>query len=395
MLRRYVKNYDYVLLTIIILLSLFGLLMVYSASMVVATGQKYQGTSELFFLQQAKWMIIGLGILFFIINVPYQFWNQTKLLFICIILLAISLLLLFIVGTTTNNAQSWFRIFGFNVQPSEIVKVIIILYLASVISKKQAYINHLTRSILPLLVPAFILVILIFKQPDAGTALIISAVVGIIILCSGISLKNVIYISMTAAVFVFLAFLSLSENQMSRIHAMIDPFADVTGGTYQLINGFQAISLGGFSGLGFGQSIQKYGYLPEPHTDFILAIISEELGFFGVFFVLACLFTIIARALVVARQCKDNFGSLLALGIAALLSIQTFINVGGLLGLIPLTGVTLPLVSYGGTSYVTLIFLLAILVNISTQVRMEKAGVSFTKKEETFKRKGNVTYLES
>jgi len=172
-----------------------------------------------------------------------------------------------------------------------------------------------------------------------------------------------------------------SDERMSRLYSYLDPFKYASSDGYQLVNSYLAIGLGGLKGLGLGKGVQKYGYLPESHTDFIMAVIAEELGLFGVMFTLGLLSFIVLRGFWVARRTNDAFGSLLAIGISVMIGFQTFINVGGVTGIIPITGVPLPLVSYGGTSLVLMMASLGLLVNISM----------FTKYEQRYKKSKKMT----
>jgi cell division protein FtsW len=190
-------------------------------------------------------------------------------------------------------------------------------------------------------------------------------------LCSGTALKSIL--KLVACVVAFGILISplaimnglFSEEQLSRFIGVADPFTHADGDGYQLVNSFYAIGSGGLSGLGLGQSVQKYGYLPESHTDFIMSVIAEELGIFGVIFVLLLLTFIVLKGFSIARKCQDPFGSLLAVGISSMIAIQAMINLGGLTGLIPITGVPLPFISYGGSSILLLLISMGLLVNVS------------------------------
>ncbi|MEH6942605.1 FtsW/RodA/SpoVE family cell cycle protein [Bacillus sp. JJ722] len=372
MLKKIVRSYDLSLIVTIIALSIFGLVMIYSASMIVAPA-KYEVDSDYFYIKQIKNLIVAAIMFGFFAIVPYKLYQHKYVLMGIVFSSIFVLLILDIFGHTANNAQSWLDIAGTRIQPSEFIKLGVIIYLSAIYAKKQKYIDNFNAGVLP---PLFFLVIvcaLIFFQPDFGTALIISLIAATIILSSGMSLKSLlklvgILVLAVLLVVPFIFFMKdqiFTENRMGRLYSFVEPFKYEEKEGYQLVNSYIAIGSGGVSGSGLGNSIQKYGYLPEPHTDFIMAVISEELGAKGVLFVLGCLSFIILRGFRIAVKCRDPFGSLLAIGISSMIGIQSFINLGGVTGLIPITGVTLPFVSYGGSSIVILAISMGVLVNVS------------------------------
>lgn len=377
MLKKLVKNifksYDYSLIIVIALLSLFGLVMVYSASLVT----RYEVPSDFFFDKQKMNLLVA-GI-FFVITalIPYKAMKSTKFLLPMVIFSLMGLVVLFVVGHVANNALSWIKVGARSIQPAEFAKLSVIIYLSAVYAKKQAYINEFNKGVVPPLVYLALVVMLVAVQPDFGTAGIIFLIAASIIVSSGMAWKNIsklvlIIICLIAPLSLIMKDEIFSETRMDRLVSYSDPFEDELDTGYQLANSYYAIGSGGITGLGLGQSVQKLGYLPEPHTDFIIAIISEELGIFGVGFVLLCLAYIVLRGIYIGLRCKDPFGSLLAIGISSMIGIQSFINLGGATGIIPLTGVTLPFVSYGGSSMVQLAIAMGILVNVSMFVQFEK-----------------------
>jgi len=349
-----------------ILLSVFGIVMVYSASMVTAVVSGLDSTYYLF--KQIQWF--GLGMIGFVICsiIPYQLY-QKYIKLIVLISVALLVLVLFF-GYEANNAARSLVIAGFSIQPSEFVKLSLILYLASAYSKKQAYINEFGRGVLPPLVLMAIILGLIIKQPDIGTASIIFLITLTIIICSGVRFKHMFALLSVGVVFlIFLLPSFITETRIARITGAYQPFAAPEAGGYHLIQSYIAIGVGGFTGEGLGQSIQKLGYLWGAHTDFIMSIIAEELGLIGVIIVIGLLATIVLRGLFISRKCKDSFGALLALGIASMVGIQSFINLGAISGILPITGVTLPFISYGGSSLLVLLISMGILNNIAKSVK--------------------------
>ncbi|MFC4320318.1 putative lipid II flippase FtsW [Litchfieldia salsa] len=371
MLKRIIKSYDYPLIIAVCLLCLFGLVMVYSSSMVLAATKFSNPT---FFFDRQKFSLI-LGFLGFLATMafPYKAYSYTKLL-IAMALFSIGMLVIvYTFGHTANNAQSWLMLGTRGIQPSEFSKLSVIIYLAAVYAKKQSYIDQFDKAVMPPILFTLIICGFVAIQPDIGTAFIIGMIAVTIILCSGMGGKTLTKLALLAMIGIGISSPIImmqydkvfTEERMSRFHGFIDPFETEEDAGYQLVNSYIALGSGGFTGLGLGQSVQKFGYLPEAHTDFIMAVIAEELGVVGVLFVLLLLLFIILRGFMIARKCEDPFGSLLAIGISSMLAIQAFINLGGLTGIIPITGVTLPFISYGGSSLILLLLSMGILVNVS------------------------------
>lgn len=382
-LKTFLKYHDYPLIIAVMLLSLFGLIMVYSASMITAVVRFH--TASDYFFQKQKWAwIIGACMFLFTAFVPYKHYARKKFLQFVFFVMPLPLIYVLLFGHTANNATSWIKIGPLSAQPAEFAKMGLIVYLSGVLANKQKkLIASPQEALFPIYYMLFIC-LLIFLQPDAGTMLIIVAICLTIILSSATSKWLLIK---QGVLFGIVSLLSLpfiydkvfTEVRKARLYSFLDPFAYAQKEGYQLINSYFAIANGGLKGLGLGQGIQKYGYLPEAHTDFIMAVIAEELGLFGVSFVLILLSFIVLRGFVIARRCPDAFGSLLAIGISAMIGIQASINLGGVTGIIPLTGVPLPFVSYGGSSLVLLMMSAGVLANISAVTTYEQKHK--TKKE--------------
>jgi cell division protein FtsW len=379
LIRNILKSYDYPLIIAIWMLAIFGLIMVYSSSMISAV-TRFGVPSDYFFQKQKMWLIASAFCFFITTLVPYKVLANKKIVRAIFFVSPFVLIAVALVGHTANNATSWFKFGFFSVQPAELVKLGLIVYLAAVFANKQ---KRLSEPIKGQLFPIYYtlwICFLIAIQPDFGTAMIVLFIASCIILSSGLSFrllfKQLLFFMMLAAVIapIALPFVGdkiFSKERMSRIYGFLDPFKYADDAGFQLVNSYLAIGLGGLKGVGLGKSIQKYGYLPESHTDFIMAVVAEELGLFGVAFVLLLLAFIVLRGLHIARKCNDAFGSLLAIGISSMIGIQTFINVGGVTGLIPITGVPLPLVSYGGSALILFMTSLGVLVNISMFVKYE------------------------
>lgn len=375
-LKTFLKYHDYPLIIAVMLLSLFGLVMVYSASMITAVVRFH--TASDYFFQKQKWAwIIGACMFLFTAFVPYKHYARKKFLQFVFFVMPLPLIYVLLFGHTANNATSWIKLGPVNVQPAEFAKIGLIVYLSGVLANKQKKLQTSPQEVLFPIYYMLFICLLIFLQPDAGTMLIIAAICLTIILSSATSKWLLIKQGVLFGI-VFLLSLPFiydkvfTEVRKARLYSFLDPFAYAQKEGYQLINSYFAIANGGLKGLGLGQGIQKYGYLPEAHTDFIMAVIAEELGLFGVSFVLILLSFIVLRGFVIARRCPDAFGSLLAIGISAMIGIQASINLGGVTGIIPLTGVPLPFVSYGGSSLVLLMMSVGVLANISAVANYEK-----------------------
>lgn len=375
MVKKIIKSYDFSLILVVALLTIFGLIMIYSASMVTAI-QRYGVESDYFYDRQ-KLHIIGASLVFLFFAVfPYKLMLSNKILVPMVFLSLFVLGAILVFGHVAGNAQSWFKIGPISIQPSEFVKVSLIIYLSAVYAKKQSYINEFNKGVVPPLLYLILVCFLIALQPDYGTAAIIVLIAGTIIISSGMNLKNIFRLGilgliLSIPIILILKDKVLSKVRVGRFEAFADPFSVEQTTGYHLVNSYLAMGSGGIEGLGLGQSVQKLGYLPESHTDFIMAVIAEELGIFGVSFVLLALGYIVLKGILIGLKGKDPFGSLLAIGISSMIGIQSFINLGGISGVIPLTGVPLPFVSYGGSSLIQLSIAMGILVNVSMFVNYE------------------------
>lgn len=361
------KDYDFTLMITPILLSAFGIVMIYSASMVTAVVSGLESTYYLF--KQLQWFILALIGFFVCCIIPYKFYQKVVKFIVGISIVLLVLVLFF--GYEANNAARSLVLFqGFNIQPSEFVKLSLIIYLASAYSKKQSYINEFSKAVLPPLILMGLILGLIVLQPDIGTAAIIFLIAGTIVLSSGIRKRHLLVLLIVSVTLLAIAIPHMiTETRIERFTGAYQPFSAPEDDGYHLIQSYLAIGTGGLTGEGLGQSIQKLGYLWGAHTDFIMSIIAEELGFIGVVVVIGMLSIIVLRGLFISRKCKDSFGALLALGISSMVGIQAFINLGAISGILPITGVTLPFISYGGSSLLVLLISMGILNNIAKSVK--------------------------
>ena len=385
---RYIKNYskyiDFTLLIAYIILCFIGLVMVYSASMVAATKGSLTGgvpvAGNYFFIRQLMYCIVGFGIVFFMsyfmhINILKNKRVQQIMIFSVFGLLVLTLL----IGTEINGSTSWINLGFMNLQASEILKVVMILYLSFIIDKRR---NRLKQFKLALMMPLFLIgtcIGLVLLQNDTGQALLLCMIVLCVFAYSGIGVKAILKWSgpILAGVVLLIVFSIvfkggiLSQHQADRFHVMENPFNYESGIGYHLANSLLAIGNGGLFGKGLGNGVMKLGYLPEPHTDFIFAVIAEELGLVGVLFIIGLLMFIVYKGFLYAGLTDSFFFKLVCVGISSYIGVQTFVNLGGISGAIPLTGVPLPFMTFGGSSMLSLSIAIGILLLTAKQIKID------------------------
>jgi len=352
---------DYILLFTIVFLSLFGLLMVYSASNIVA----YDDFQDSFYYlkRQGLFLSISFIIMYFLIILDIN-----KLKKFASIIFIFCLLLLFIVlipgiGVVRGGARSWISILGFSIQPSEFMKLGLIILYAKYLDKNYKDLKSF-KNFMMLFSVSIIIFLIIMLQPDFGTGLVIVLSSLILIFISGVPIKY--FLVILGIGLAGLGFLIISAPyRLERITAFINPWEDPLGSGFQGIQSLFAITPGGLFGHGFNNSIQKHFFLPEPQNDFIFAIILEEFGMIGGTIILLGYFIIIYRSIKISLNVTDNFQRFLCLGLTISLFVQVFINIGVVIGLLPVTGITLPLFSYGGSSLIITYCLLSLILNIS------------------------------
>ena len=356
------KKVDLILLFSIIILSLFGLLMIYSSSYVWA---EYKFNDPYKFLKsQAVFLIIGYLVMTIVAKIPYtKYLNKANIIYgVCFLLLI--LVLIPGIGTVRNGSRSWFGIGSMGIQPSEFTKLALIIFTSKYLYKNERDIKDIKKGVFPILGVLLLTFGLIMLEPDFGTGVVIVMTIVVILFASGVKMKFFVKIGLLGLVGVA-ALILVAPYRLARIVSFLNPCSDPLGSGFQIIQSLYAIGHGGLLGLGLGNSIQKHFYLPEPQTDFIFSIISEELGFLGVLIVSSLFLTIIYRGFKIAMKCNNNFGKYLAFGITFGLAFQTLLNLMVVVGLIPVTGVTLPFLSYGGSSLLITMLSMGILLNIS------------------------------
>ena len=402
--KRHLLNYS--ILIPYLILSIIGLIVVYSTTSALAI---QSGVSSIRMVRtQGLFFILSLLTIALIYKFSLNFLRNKKVLAIIIFIEVILLLLSRFVTDTVNGAHGWLTIpGGFSIQPSEYLKVILVWYLALIFSKRQDEIRDydyqalthnewIPRNLNDWRWLTLILIGIVVIMPDMGNATILALTVLIMITASGVGYRwftSLLALVVGASSIVLGSIWIIGVDRVAKIpvfgyvakrfSAFFNPFNDLSGAGHQLANSYYAMSNGGWFGLGLGNSIEKQGYLPEAHTDFVFAIVIEELGFVGASLILALLFFLILRIILVGIRAKNPFNSMMAIGIGGMILVQTFINIGGIYGLIPSTGVTFPFLSQGGNSLWVLSIAIAFVLNIDAsekRAKMEQEGMVFEEK---------------
>ena len=382
--KRHLLNYS--ILVPYLLLSILGLIVVYSTTSAILIEE---GKSALQLVRsQGMFWILSLILIALIYKLKLNFLRKERLLFIVMFVELILLALARLIGTPVNGAYGWISVGPLTIQPAEYLKIIIVWYLALVFSKKQEEIQRydyqalthnqwLPRDLSDWRWMVLFLIAIVVIMPDLGNATILALTTLIMISASGIAYRwfsSLLAILVGGSTVLLYSIQLIGVERFSKIpvfgyvakrfSAFYNPFNDLSDSGHQLANSYYAMSNGGWFGLGLGNSIEKQGYLPEAHTDFVFSIVIEELGFVGASLILALLFFLILRIILVGIRARDPFNSMMAIGIGGMLLTQTFINIGGISGLIPSTGVTFPFLSQGGNSLWVLSIAIALVLNI-------------------------------
>jgi cell division protein FtsW len=356
-------EYDHLLMISALLLLGLGLVMVFSASGVLAS-DKYHDPA--FFLKkQLFYAVLGVGLMLAVRRIPYQTYNRLVYLILFISLLLLILVLIPGIGVRIRSASRWIKFGPLVIQPSEFAKLAIIIFLAYSMARKQEKIRYFSIGFLPHIVVAGIFILLIEKEPDFGTAMALAGITFLMLFVGGTRLTHIFLVILSASPLVVYVILK-NKMRLERVTTFVDPWKYAQESGYQLVHSLYAIGSGGFWGLGIGKSREKLFYLPDSHTDFIFSILSEELGFLGVIVVISLFAILIIRGLIISTRAQDNFGAYLALGLTTLIGIQAAINMAVVSGLMPTKGLSLPFLSYGGSSLLVNMVAVGILLNISS-----------------------------
>ena len=338
-----------------------SVVMVYSASALVAL-ERYQ-QPYLFVTKQVLWALLGVALMSIVMRIDYRTYRNERLIW-TILAVVVVLLVAVLFSRPVNGAKRWFAVGGLGIQPSEMAKIAAILFTALMLERRMHRINEMNYALLPIAIVTGVLVALILPEPDLGTSVSLVLVIGAMVFCAGLSYRYLIGVGLLAIPAVAVL-ISIAPYRMKRLVAFLDPWADPLGDGFQIIQSFIAIGTGGVTGRGLMAGVQKLFYLPEPHTDFIYAVIGEELGLIGTTVTLTCFCVIAWRGLRATSKAPDAFGAFLALGLTMMIAVQAFVNMSVVIGLLPTKGITLPLVSNGGSSLLINLLALGILLNIS------------------------------
>ncbi|MDY7033472.1 MAG: putative lipid II flippase FtsW [Thermodesulfobacteriota bacterium] len=357
---------DNTLLICGLLLVSTGIVMVYSSSAIVAQ-EKFQ--NEYYFLKkQILFALVGILMMVIVSKVDHRVYKKIPYLFLGMSFVSLIAVLLPGIGITAGGSTRWLSLGMISIQPSEFAKLALIIYLAYSLAKKDQTIKKFSVGVLPHLIISGIMLALIIIEPDMGTAMCIGAVVCILLFVAGVRIGHLFLIFLfTIPLVYFLIFNTPYRRQ--RIFAFLNPWEYANDSGFQVIQSLYAFGSGGIFGRGLGDGKQKLFYLPETHTDFIFSVIGEELGLLGVIVILVIFAFLIYRGIMISVRTPDLFSMYLALGITSLIGLQAIIHMGVTLGLLPTKGIPLPLVSYGGSSLLTSLVALGILMNISSFAR--------------------------
>ncbi|MDY6854343.1 MAG: putative lipid II flippase FtsW [Thermodesulfobacteriota bacterium] len=360
------KGFDNILLIATLMLVGIGIVMVYSASAIIAEDRF---NNEYFFLKrQAAFAFISIVIMFIVTKIDHQFYKSTAYVILGISITSLILVLVPGVGSKIGGSTRWFRIAAISIQPSEFAKLGLIIYLAYSLSKKKKGIKTFSVGVLPHLIITGIIFLLIMQQPDMGTALCLGVIMFTMLFASGVRLSHLSLILISVSPVIYFLIIN-KAYRLERWTAFLNPWKDPADSGFQVIQSLYAFGSGGIFGRGLGDGKQKLFYLPEPHTDFIFSVIGEELGLIGVLIVIGIFLIFIYRGIMIAIRSSDLFSIYLALGITTLIGLQAIIHLGVTMGLLPTKGIPLPYISYGGSSLLTNMIGLGILLNISSQVK--------------------------
>lgn len=352
---------DRVLFVATILLVCASVVMVYSASAAVAVAEEKEPYHYL--IRQGLWASLGIAVLAMTMHVDYRRYRDDRLIWAGLTVVAVMLAAV-LFARPINGARRWLTFYGLSIQPSEFAKLAVVFFTALMLERRMHRIDELSYSLTPIAIVVAGLGGLVFLQPDAGTALSLLLIGAVMVFTAGLSYRYVIGTALLA-VPALVAMVMAAGYRRARLLAFLDPWQDPLDAGFQIIQSRIAVGTGGVFGLGLGEGVQKLLYLPYAHTDFIYAVIGEELGLIGATATLICFGVIAWRGLRIATRAEDRFGSLLAVGLTTMIVAQAFGNMSVVLGLLPTKGIPLPLVSSGGSSLLASLLGIGVLLNIS------------------------------
>jgi len=370
-------SFDHGLFWVSMILIGIGLVMVYSSSIALAeTSKKYGNFSEYFLIRQTLFICISViaGLITFLI--PIRSWQKVSPYLFLFGLLLLIIVLIPGIGHKVNGSRRWLSLIVFNLQPSEFMKLFVAMYASDYVLRKSKEIGTFLKGFLPMATAIIVVGLLLIKEPDFGALAVISVIAALILILGGIN-KNILLGLLFVSPIAIWAIINAATYRTSRL-SFLDPWSDSLTKNYQLQHSLMAFGRGEFFGVGLGGSVEKLLYLPEPHTDFILAVLAEELGFVGVFIVIGLFSWLVIRAFGIAKEAIINenyYSALLSQGIGIWFGIQGIMNMGVNMGLLPTKGLTLPLLSYGGSGILANIVGLAILLRIDWENRRGLRGI--------------------
>ncbi len=358
---------DQTLFLATILLVGLSIVMVYSASAVVAMERFQQ--PYMFLIKQTLWATLGLALLWLVMRVDYRvyrnpafIWTTVGVVVVCLVAVLFS--------SPINNARRWFSIGGLGIQPSELAKLSAIFFTAALLERRMHRINEVSYALAPIAMVVVGFVVLIMLEPDFGTSVSLAIIAGVMVFAAGLSYTYLL--AGVLAILPVVAYLAISAPyRLKRLTTFLDPWADPLGDGFQIIQSLIAVGTGGVTGRGLMNGVQKLFYLPEPHSDFIFAVIAEELGLIGTTVIVICFCVVAWRGLRVALHAPDSFGAFLALGLTTMVAVQAFVNMSVVLGLAPTKGIPLPFVSSGGSSLLINLLGMGVLLNVSQHASTE------------------------
>ncbi|WP_305044200.1 putative lipid II flippase FtsW [Geoalkalibacter sp.] len=358
------REFDTTILLLAVVLTCFGVVMVYSSSSIMAA--KRFGDDFFFLKRQGIFAVAGFALMAAAMYIDYRFWRRLTVVVMTVAVILLVVVLIPGVGANVGGASRWLRLPGFSVQPAELAKLAMVFYLAHSLARKKDKMKSFKLGFLPYMLVLGCLLGLLLLQPDLGSAMVIAGVSMAMLMVGGARLSYLFSVALLALPVLYMAIMQV-DYRRRRILAFLDPWEDPYNTGFQIIQSWTAFGLGGVLGKGLGEGQQKLFYLPEAHTDFIFSVVGEELGFIGVLIVAAMFLVLCLRGLRIAQQASDDYGRHLAFGLTFLIGLGAFINMGVVLGLLPTKGLALPLLSYGGTSLLTTLFAIGVLLNISRQ----------------------------
>ena len=378
------SEFDVALVWVVVALLALGLLMVYSASIPIASESRYTGRSATYFLQrQALFILLGLVLANILFEVPVKMLEKLTPILVGVALLLLLLVLIPGIGKVVNGARRWIPFGPFSLQPSELMKLVVVLFAARYavlkaehLSGQQPLMHSFLRGLGPFIVVMLVTSILLLREPDFGATLVIFSVGTLVLFMAGLDGRVIVPV-LLAALVAAVGLILLEPYRLERFFAFLDPWKEEYGKGYQLTQSLMAIGRGGVFGLGLGAGVSKHYYLPEAHTDFIFAVTAEELGLVGVLVVIALYVFITLRAFRIGRDAvalEQPFAGSVARGIGALIGLQALINIAVSTGLAPTKGLTLPLMSYGGSGMIMTLAAIAILLRIDWENRRRERG---------------------